>query len=132
MLLLLNNLFIEEENLDLLKDSDTKNVNVPDWIIEHINNRNVTSVNTSYPNWEEVLSNSFPIVTKENTNSKKWRVTVVGLGDVGGTLITGLRLLGGDCISQINIFDKDENKMKRWEYECNQILSPSLDNSYPQ
>jgi hypothetical protein len=125
------NLFIKEENLDLLKDSYTKNVNLPDWIVEHINNRNLTSVNTSYPNWQEVLSNRFPIVAKGNENSKKWRVTVVGLGDVGGTLITGLRLLGGDCISRINIFDKDENKMKRWEYECNQILSPSLEQTYP-
>lgn len=125
------NLFIEEENLDLLKDTVTENIDLPDWIAEHINNRNITSVNTSYPSWQEVLSNSFPIVTKENDDSRKWRVTVVGLGDVGGTLITGLRLLGGDCISRINIFDKDENKMKRWEYECNQILSPSLEQIYP-
>lgn len=126
-----NKLFIEEENLNLLKDGNTENISVPDWVIECINNRRITSVNTSYPNWQEVLSRSFPIVTKENKDSKKWRLTVVGLGDVGGTLITGLRLLGGDCISQINIFDKDENKMKRWEYECNQILSPSDDDSYP-
>lgn len=125
------NLFIEEENLDLLKDSDSKNINLPNWIVEHIKNSNVTSVNTSYSNWEEVLSNSFPVITKDNKGSKKWNLTVVGLGDVGGTLITGLRLLGGDCISRINIFDKDENKMKRWEYECNQILSPSSEHTYP-
>lgn len=125
------NLFIKEENLDLLKGTST-DVNLPHWIVEHINNRNITSINTSYPNWQEVLSNGFPIVAKGNENSKKWTLTVVGLGDVGGTLITGLRLLGGDCISRINIFDKDENKMKRWEYECNQILSPSPDQSYPK
>lgn len=124
-------LFIKEENLDLLKDNSIENVNLPHWIIEHINNRNITSVNTSYPSWQEVLSNGLPIVAKGNENSKKWTLTVVGLGDVGGTLITGLRLLGGDCISRINIFDKDENKMKRWEYECNQILSPSFNQSYP-
>lgn len=125
------NLFIEEENLYLLKDSNTENTNLPHWIIEHINNRNITSVNTSYPSWQEVLSGGFPIVADDNKDFKKWRITVVGLGDVGGTLITGLRLLGGDCISRINIFDKDENKMKRWEYECNQILSPSFEQSYP-
>ncbi|KZL88803.1 lactate dehydrogenase [Clostridium magnum] len=125
------NLFIKEENLDLLKDNSTENINLPDWVMEHINNRNITSVNTSYPSWKEVLSSGFPIVTKGNENSNKWHITVVGLGDVGGTLITGLRLLGGDCISRINIFDKDENKMKRWEYECNQILSPSFEQSYP-
>lgn len=124
-----DNLFIEEENLNLLKDTKDKNVNISSWVIDHINNRNVTSVNTNYPNWQEVLISDFPIVQGENL--KKWSLTVVGLGDVGGTLITGLRLLGGDCISQINIFDKDENKMKRWEYECNQILSPSSSNDYP-
>lgn len=126
------NLFIREENLDLLKGISTENLNLPHWIVEHINNRNITSINTSYPSWQEVLSNGFPIVAKGNEIAKKWTLTVVGLGDVGGTLITGLRLLGGDCISRINIFDKDENKMKRWEYECNQILSPSPDQSYPK
>ena len=126
------NLFIERENLDLLKDNDSENINLPDWVLKHINNRNITSVNTAYPNWQEVLSNGFPIVTKEDKNSKKWTVTVVGLGDVGGTLITGLRLLGGDCISRINIYDRNENKMKRWEYECNQILSPSFEQFYPK
>lgn len=125
-----SNLFIEEENLTMLKDISDHNYNIPDWISEHINNRNITSINTSYKDWQETLDFCFPICNNSKT-FKKWSVTVVGLGDVGGTLITGLRLLGGDCISHINIYDKDENKIKRWEYECNQILPPDYNINYP-
>lgn len=125
------NLFIDEENLSLLKDTPRNDLNIPDWMIKHIADRNVTSINTSYPNWKEALEDSFPIMYTNEKALNKWRITVVGLGDVGGTLVTGLRLLGGDCISRINIYDKDENKVKRWEYECNQILPPEFNDSYP-
>ncbi len=54
------------------------------------------------------------------------------MGDVGGTLITGLRLLGEDCIDEIGIYDKDINKINRWEYECNQIQSPNLNPNLPK
>ncbi|MDW8800410.1 lactate dehydrogenase [Clostridium sp. A1-XYC3] len=124
-----SNLFIQEENLNLLRRN--RSSSLPSWLIEKIDNRKVTAVNTNYPNWQELLSKDLPIINGEKSNTKKWSVTVVGLGDVGGTLITGLRLLGGDCISRINIFDKGEDKMKRWEYECNQILSPTPDKEYP-
>lgn len=40
---------------------------------------------------------------------KKWRVNVLGLGDVGGTLLTGLRLMGHGTIGEIGIFDLDVN-----------------------
>lgn len=124
------NLFIEKEKLELLKENKNDSLNMPDWINECINNRDITFVNTNYPNWQEVLKNKFPIIRDIKSN-RKWSITVVGLGDVGGTLITGLRILGEDCISHINIYDKDKNKVKRWEYECNQILSPSAEINYP-
>lgn len=125
-----SNLFIEEENLELLKDVTDYYLNIPQWIIEHIYNRKITSINTAYKDWQEALDSYFSICSNPK-KFKKWSLTVVGLGDVGGTLITGLRLLGGDCISHINIYDKDENKVKRWEYECNQILPPDYTNNYP-
>lgn len=126
-----SNLFIEEENLELLKDISNHNLNIPDWIAERIYNRNITSINTAYKDWQEALDSHFPVLCKNIKPTKKWSLTVVGLGDVGGTLITGLRLLGEDCISHINIYDKDENKAKRWEYECNQILPPDYNSNYP-
>lgn len=38
-------------------------------------------------------------------------------------MLIGLRLLGGDVISEIGIYDLDDKKIKRYEYELNQINS---------
>ncbi len=115
---------VEKEEINLLKkEKIAENKSLPEWIIDKINQRQVTCVNTEYPRWKEVLYHSYP---------EKWRVNVLGLGDVGGTLITGLRLLGGDCISEIGIYDRNENKKVRWALETNQILSPFDGQNYPR
>lgn len=49
------------------------------------------------------------------------RAVLVGLGDVGGTLLTALKLLGG-AFSEIAIFDPNEALCKRYEIELNQVL----------
>ena len=49
------------------------------------------------------------------------RLTVVGLGDVGGTLVTALKLLG-DGIDEIGVYDPNEALCRRYEMELNQIL----------
>lgn len=115
-------LFIEEEGLELLKKTKTEKYDLPEWLILKINSRKVLFINTEYPNWKDVLNYS---------PKKKWKINVIGLGDVGGTLITGLRLVGGDCISEICIYGRNENKLMRWEYEVNQILSTFSDVQYP-
>lgn len=56
-------------------------------------------------------------------NQKK-RVNILGLGDVGGMLLTGLTLLGGNVISTIGIYNTKENVAKRYENEMNQISYP--------
>lgn len=55
----------------------------------------------------------------------KYRVNLLALGDVGSTLLMGLRLLGGDVVSSIGICDLRENVVERWEFELNQISLPS-------
>ena len=55
---------------------------------------------------------------------KKLRVHIAALGDVGATILMGLKLLGSDVIKTIGIIDLDENRMKRYEAECNQICYP--------
>ncbi|MEL7654869.1 MAG: lactate dehydrogenase [Bacillota bacterium] len=55
--------------------------------------------------------------------NKKKRINVLGLGDVGGTLLTGLKLMGGDVISSIGIYNNG-NTAKRYEYEMNQTAFP--------
>lgn len=108
-----NQFFTEEEGLNLLLKG-TKD-DLPPWLENKINMRKVIGINTNYPNWRD----NFNIRT-----SQKWRINLFGLGDVGGTLLIGLRLLGGDRISKIGIYDRKEEKVKRWVYEANQILSP--------
>ncbi len=54
---------------------------------------------------------------------KKLQVNILGLGDVGGALLTGLKLLGGDVISKIGIFNHGA-AAQRYEYEMNQTSWP--------
>ena len=116
-------LFIKNEDISLLLlgDKDYSRI-IPNWIIEKINKGLVVSVNTEYPNWKDVLTHS---------SDKKWKVNLVALGDVGSTLLIGLRLLGGDCIKEIGIYDRNYNRLRRWEYELNQIRRPFDEESFP-
>lgn len=50
------------------------------------------------------------------------RLTLVGLGDVGGTLLTVLKLCGQ--FRELRIYDPNEALCRRYELELNQILSP--------
>ncbi|MBO0523377.1 lactate dehydrogenase [Clostridium botulinum] len=117
-------LFIKNENLNILIERDSP-IKVPQFIKKAIKEKRLVAINKAYENWKETLKfNPCP--------NRKWKINIVGLGDVGGTLITGLRLLGEDCIDEIGIYDKDINKINRWEYECNQIQSPNLNPNLPK
>ncbi len=60
------------------------------------------------------------------TPPKRWRVNIVGLGDVGGTLVAGLRLMGGGIVSRIGLYGGGNTASeKRWECEVGQIRSAS-------
>ena len=50
-------------------------------------------------------------------------LTLVGLGDVGGTALLALKLLGHE-LSRIQIFDPNRAQCARYELELNQVLSP--------
>lgn len=115
-------LFLEKENLSLLVSPEVKDYEIRDWVLSKINSREIMAINTSYHNWKSVLEYNAPA---------KWRINLVGLGDVGGTLLTGLRLLGGSCISEVGIYSRSIESVTRWELEANQILDPFLDEDYP-
>lgn len=116
-------LFITKEGINLINKNNVSDNPIPSWIIDKINCRELISINTEYPFWKEALNTKLP---------SKWNINVLGLGDVGSTLVTGLRLLGGECINKIGIFDLDKNKVLRHLYECNQILSPFNEQEYPE
>lgn len=117
-------LFLKEEGLNLLKSNkEDYTSSVSDWILNKIKNNELTSINTNYQNWMEVL---------EKPLKKKWKVNLIALGDVGSNVLIGLRLLGGECISEIGIYDRNINRLKRWEYELNQIRRPFDELSFPK
>ena len=67
------------------------------------------------------FASAFSFLNAEKKRSAL-RVTLVGLGDVGGTLLTALKLLGRE-LSEIRIFDPNEAQCRRYEAELNQVLS---------
>lgn len=115
----LSQLFQEREDLNILNKSD-KNFDLPPWIEDKISNKRIKSINVNFPNWKDELK----------TRPKKWRVNVFALGDVGTTLLIGLRLLGKDI--EIGIYDRRPEKTKRWEYELNQIRVPFKEETLPR
>ncbi len=60
-------------------------------------------------------------ISKMQKEKKKKRVHLLALGDVGSTVVTALKLLGGNDIETIGIYDVNENVCKRWESELNQV-----------
>jgi len=116
-------IFLKEEGLHLLQKSRKIDYNLPSWLMKRIKEKRVSSLNTEYSNWQEVLNYEFP---------SRWKVNLAGLGDVGGILLTGLRLLGGRYIESIGIYDKNINAIKRWELEANQIFYPFTAQRFPE
>jgi len=116
-------IFLKEEGIHLLQKSKKIDSNLPLWLKKRIKEKRVSSLNTEYPNWQDVLNYKFP---------SQWKVNIVGLGDVGGVLLAGLRFLGGNCIESIGIYDKNINSIKRWELEANQIFYPFTAQKFPE
>lgn len=83
----------------------------------------VRAVNLAHPRFEELMA---PLPRPE-----KVRVNLLALGDVGSTLLMGLRLMGGDVISSIDICDLREGVAQRWEFELNQIQLPGPYDALP-
>lgn len=82
------------------------------------------AVNRLHPDFETILA--------EKPQKTKKRVHVLAIGDVGSTLLTGLHLLGGDCISSIGICDISDKVTARWEFEENQIAYPWSYDALPE
>lgn len=50
-----------------------------------------------------------------------YRLSVLGLGDVGSTMTTALKTLGSSAITELGIYDLDANRSTRYQLELNQI-----------
>ena len=92
-------------------------------LLSAIREGRLTAVNENRPGWEALLSAS--------PKGGKKRVHLLAIGDVGSTLLTGLKLLGGDVISSIGICDVSEKITARWEFEMGQINLPWDYDAFP-
>lgn len=117
-------LFLKEEGIKLIQKAPKRNNNLPGWLVHKIKKKRVCMLNTAYPEWQKVLTDQFPW-------NQPWKINIVGLGDVGGNILTGLRLLGGKWIKDIGIYDKNEKLVRRWEMEANQIIGPNGRKIFP-
>ncbi len=115
-----SDLYINEESLDMLRVNDIS-YDLPENITELIDKRKIKAVNTTYNDYADCFY-------MDEFNKRK--VNILALGDVGSTLLIGLKLLGKDSISSIGIYDRSLDKIKRWEYEMNQTSFP-FDDSLP-
>jgi len=68
-----------------------------------------------------IVTEEDALQTNKGNQGKPFTLSILGLGDVGGTLLIGLRLLGKDILKEIKIFDLDANKRRRYYLECNEI-----------
>jgi len=123
-----SDLYIKCENIDLLKTKEIEKTeeikeSMPVKIKELIEKRKIKAVNTSYDGFEKLFFMD---------EIRKRKVNILALGDVGSTMLVGLKLLGGDSIESIGIYDRSEDKIMRWEYEMNQTSLPFEYNCFPE
>ena len=90
---------------------------VPNEVTSAIEAETLTAVDLAHPRWQDALAFLTP-------KTKKKRIHLLAVGDVGGTLLTALKLLGSDCISTIGICDLNEKTVARWCTEMGQIAWP--------
>jgi hypothetical protein len=115
----------KKREINILQKPGTKNndFNIfPEWVREKIARREVGLCCNSYPRWRERL---------EWRQPDSWKINLIGLGNVGATLLTALRLLGGEKIVEIGIFDTNEKAVSRCEQEVNQIYDGSNKRKMP-
>jgi len=111
-------------SLSVLDKSRLENIAVDEAVLSAISEGRVTAININRDGWQQLLDIT-PVKSKK-------RVHILAIGDVGSTLLTGLKLLGGDVISTIGICDISEQITARWEFEMGQISLPWEYNSMPE
>ena len=72
----------------------------------------------------ELVQDPCPLKIPSLPTGKGARVNLLALGDVGATLLMGLKVQGGGLIDRIGIYDVNPDVMARYEMEMNQIGWP--------
>ena len=93
-------------------------------LLDAVPGRRLRAVNFRHPRFRELSGAAAP--------RRKLRLHILALGDVGSTILMGLRLLGGDCLDTIGICDINETVLRRWEFEMNQVAYPWAYDALPE
>ena len=112
------------DGLEVLDASRLPDTQVDENTAAAIRQGRLTAVNQNRPGWESLLAAA--------PKGGKKRVNILAIGDVGSTLLTGLKLLGGDVISSIGICDLSDQITARWEFEMGQIALPWDYDAFPE
>lgn len=122
----------EKESIDFLWPSKESFQDVDESLLEKIKDGKVYRINSAhkdYPDWISSFGNSDEEFLSRGVAGEgpKKRVHVLGLGDVGSTMALALCIYGKGSLSEIGLYDLDPNRVKRWEFELNQIAEPLED-----
>lgn len=96
---------------------DAPELELPERLARRLKHGGLRAVNFRHPAWERVAFG-------ERRQPNRKRVNLLAVGDVGGTLLTALKLLGGENISTIGICDLSAATVARWTAEMSQISWP--------
>ena len=113
----------DPHSLNVLDASRLPDVALDDKLSAALVEGRLAVVNRGRANWERAL---------EPPKPGKKRVHILAIGDVGSTLLTGLKLLGGDVIDRIGICDLSEQLTARWEFEMGQVSLPWDYGAFPE
>ena len=113
----------DPNSLNVLDASRLPKIDLDDKLADALAEGSLTVVNRSRANWERAL---------EPQKTGKKQVHILAIGDVGSTLLTGLKLLGGDVIDRIGICDLSEQLTARWEFEMGQVSLPWDYGAFPE
>ena len=117
---------IAEEGVHWLNTSALESVPLPERDLALIRAGRARAVNMAHPAAKRLIEEG-----KHKAEGKK-RIHILALGDVGATLVLGLRLLGGDAVSEIGIYDFAEAVTARCEQEMNQTSPPFVYDALPE
>lgn len=113
----------EPFGLNVLDASRLPEIPLDEYLSDALREGHLTVVNSGRAGWDRML---------ETPKSGKKRVNILAIGDVGSTLLMGLKLLGGDVISRIGICDISEKLTARWEFEMGQVSLPWDYDAFPE
>ena len=106
-------LLADSENASALNSTALPQDETDAFLAECIAADKVRAINLNHPRFTELFTPAAP--------KRKARINILALGDVGGTMLTGLRLLGGDVVDSVGICDLSPAMSARSEIEANQI-----------